>query len=163
MTENATGDTNLLLGLFAALKYVCKIFYSFNALELPAQFEMAKGVWLQGFHQLLTFSTSNKALLDEGAVYKLQSEICNCLNLCMERYEFIFKDPPVLPTFVQDVWNLLSRTDLEVEYDGLVISSLGFLTAIAGGIDHSVFAGEPLKILCSQVVMPNIQVRPVLS
>jgi exportin-2 (importin alpha re-exporter) len=161
VTQNASGDTDLLRGLFAALKYVCKIFYSLNALDIPAYFETAKSVWLEGFHQLLTFTTTNKALLDEGAVFKLQSEICNCLNLYMERYEFLFKKPPVLPTFVQDVWNLLSRTDLDVDYDGLVISSLGFLTAIASGTEHSVFAGEPLKILCTQVVIPNIQIREV--
>lgn len=66
-----------------------------------------------------------------------------------------------LPDFVSAIWQLLTSTGLDVKYDLLVSTALGFLGSVAEqtGNNKLFSEGEALKTICEQVIMPNVGFR----
>src|SRR6218665_1148551 len=59
---------------------------------------------------------------------QVKSEICDSVTLYAQKYEEEFA--PRLPTFVNDIWQLLINTGVEVKYDMVRISQNGKLNSI---------------------------------
>lgn len=52
---------------------------------------------------------------EPGLMEQVKSEICDNVTLYAQKYEEEFA--PSLPTFVNDIWQLLINTGVEVKYD----------------------------------------------
>ena len=68
---------------------------------------------------------------------------------------------PHLASFVSAVWQLLTSTGLQMKYDVLVSTALGFLGSVAEqtGNNQLFSDGGALKTICEQVILPNVGYR----
>jgi exportin-2 (importin alpha re-exporter) len=157
------GSSEVLNTLFITVKLLSKIFYSLNSIDLPEYFEDNMEVFMNQFRKYLHFQSNSPILLSEdedkpGLIHKVQAQICENINLYIEKYEEEFAK--FLPAFVQDVWTLLAKTGLERKYDQLVNSSIRFLTSVAKSVHHTLFREESiLKMICMNIVIPNMRLR----
>jgi len=149
---------------FIIVRYLIKIFYLLSCVDLPEYFEDHMADWCNGFHQYLSFVAPPQIapLLQSdtsaGLLLKLQAQVCQSLNIYIEKYEDEFSG--FLPTFMQDVWTLLTKTDDSQTNDQLVTSAIKFLTTTACSTQHSLFAKEEvIRSLCMNIVRPNIMLR----
>eukprot|EP00026_Physarum_polycephalum_P001434 Phypoly_transcript_01435.p1 GENE.Phypoly_transcript_01435~~Phypoly_transcript_01435.p1 ORF type:complete len:984 (+),score=185.73 Phypoly_transcript_01435:58-3009(+) len=157
-------NPDALKTLFVTANLLCKIFYSLNAVDLPEYFEDNMASFMDAFRKFLHFQTTFPALLEgakedsPGLLHKIQANVCNNLNLYIEKYEEEVK--PFLDALMQDVWTLLSKTDNSPKVDRLVNAMIQFLTSVAKSVYHTLFAAETtLKEICAFVVIPNMKLR----
>lgn len=114
--------------------------------------------WMAEFMKYLPYS--NAALAGDGAgvVDALKAAICEDVNLLLEKSEDEFA--PYLRDFATAVWQQLVAVGTEPGQDALATEALRFLTTIASGVHHALFA-EPatLRLLCENIIIPNLQFR----
>jgi len=85
------------------------------------------------------------------------SKICAYAHIYVFTYKiYIFSEYNCLgrlPEFVSAIWQLLTSTGLELKYDLLVSTALGFLGSVAEqtGNNKLFSEGEALKTICEQV------------
>lgn len=154
MQAIATNQNNqdALKTLFVTANLLCKIFYSLNTVDLPEFFEDNMKAFMEAFLKFLNFQTTFSSLLEgdvrcfstssniiicinsyvqkdesPGPLHKIQANVCSNLNLYIEKYEEEFA--PYLPTFVQDVWTLLSKTSNEPKVDRVCFIFIAFLNS----------------------------------
>ena len=107
----AAGEGKAALApVVAALRTCASVFYSLNVVDLPEYFEDHIAEWMAFFHKYLTFSHPALAAaeddIEEGPLEALQTAILDCVGLYADKYDEEFE--PFFPTFVTDVWSLLS-------------------------------------------------------
>lgn len=149
--------------IYQSLALIAKLFYSLNYQDLPEFFEENIKVWMEGFYALLTGQNIPCLESDSdeqpGAQETLKAQICENVALYAIKYGEEFEGH--LPNFVSAIWQLLTSTGLELKYDLLVSTALGFLGSVAEqtGNNKLFSEGEALKTICEQVIMPNIGFR----
>ena len=80
----------------------------------------------------------------------------DCLALLMSKEEEAFQ--PFLSAALSDVWTLLMATGLAPHQDGLVTTSIKFLSTVANSVHHALFAdANVLQNLCEKIIAPNVQ------
>ncbi|CAF3340597.1 unnamed protein product [Rotaria socialis] len=142
--------------------YVCiKIFYDLNAQELPEHFEDNLTLYMTHFMALLSFDHPNlhSDKHDPGILDRVKTEICRAVALYADNYSDEFK--PFAPQFALAIWSLLTRLNLSPSFDDLVGTAMRFLSTLAARSHHcSMFeGGDILKIVCEQVILPNLFLR----
>lgn len=148
--------------IYSSLLLICKIFYSLNYQDLPEFFEDNMETWMKHFHTLLT---ANVPLLrtedkeEPGLIEQLKTQICDNLTLYAQKYDEEFTSS--VPIFVNDVWQLLINTGVEVKYDLLVSNAIKFLASVAERTSYkALFETEgTLSSLCERVIIPNMEFR----
>ncbi|CAF4164144.1 unnamed protein product [Rotaria sp. Silwood2] len=142
--------------------YVCiKIFYDLNAQELPEHFEDNLTLYMTHFMTLLSYDHPNlhSDRHDSGILDRVKTEICRAVALYADNYSDEFK--PFAQQFALAIWSLLSRLNLSPCFDDLVGTAMRFLSTLAARSHHcSMFeGGDTLKIVCEQVILPNLFLR----
>ena len=76
-----------------------------------------------------------------------------CENVAMYAIKYGEEFETHLSQFVSAIWQLLTSTGLELKYDLLVSTALGFLGSVAEqtGNNKLFSEGEALKTICEQV------------
>ena len=149
----------------AALRSICRIFYSLNYQDLPEYFEDHMNEWMLGFAKLLEYN--NPLLVDEdeelqpGPIDLLQSAVVENLYLYGNKDEEPFL--PYLPQFTALVWNLLMTVTPYGKHDALATTSIRFLSSLIGKLMHrGLFEGEgTLREIFGKIVIPNLMIREV--
>jgi exportin-2 (importin alpha re-exporter) len=147
--------------IFNSLYLIIQIFYDLNAQELPEHFEDNITVYMTNFLTLLSYdhpklhSTNN----DPGVLDQVKTEICRSVALYANNYSDEFK--PYAQQFALTIWSLLTKLDLSSSYDELVSTAMKFLSALAARSHHCRMfeGGDTLKIVCEQVILPNLFLR----
>ncbi|CAF3797152.1 unnamed protein product [Rotaria socialis] len=147
--------------IFNSLYVIIKIFYDLNAQELPEHFEDNIDIYMTHFLTLLSYdypklhSNNN----DPGILDQVKTEICRAVALYADNYSDEFK--PYTQQFALVIWSLLTRLDLSSSYDELIGTAMKFLSTLAARSHHcSMFeGGDTLKIVCEQVILPNLFLR----
>eukprot|EP01111_Echinosteliopsis_oligospora_P015011 TRINITY_DN5802_c0_g1_i1.p1 TRINITY_DN5802_c0_g1~~TRINITY_DN5802_c0_g1_i1.p1 ORF type:complete len:996 (-),score=247.01 TRINITY_DN5802_c0_g1_i1:79-3003(-) len=166
-SNNNNNNTAAAKVLFETINLLFKIFNSLNAVDLPEYFEDNMKSFMDQFGKFLRFTTNIKAITEDstheekpGLLDKIQTRVCENVNLYIEKYEEEFA--PHLPSFVTDVWTLLSKTDNSPAHDALANAMISFLTSVAKSVHHSLFAPENvLQLICVNIVIPNMRLREV--
>lgn len=148
--------------IFDSLDYCAKIFYSLNYQELPEFFEDNINVWMTHFVELLQINykcLEAESIEEPGVLESLKSQICENIGLYAEKYSEEFDN--YLPTFIQQVWNLLDSLDSSAKYDLLVSNAIRFLSIVAErGLHKEIFQKEEvLQKISTSVIIPNMKFR----
>ena len=65
---------------------------------------------------------------------------------------------PFLSNALSDVWTLLMATSTAAHHDGLVTTSMKFLSTVANSVHHALFAdANVLQNMCEKIIAPNVQ------
>ncbi|KAI9907456.1 hypothetical protein PsorP6_004090 [Peronosclerospora sorghi] len=149
--------------MLAALRHMCRIFYSLNWQDLPEYFEDHLSEWMNEF--LSYFQYQNPALVapdneeEPDLIDFLLVAIVENINLYAEKYDEEFK--PFLQQFTEVIWNLLAnRITLSPKHDDLAAKCMKFLTSVASRTFHRALFESPqvLTELCG-IVVTNLQLR----
>ncbi|KAK3928644.1 Exportin-2 [Frankliniella fusca] len=155
-------NPNALKVIYSSLVIISKVFYSLNFQDIPEFFEDNMETWMTNFHNLLTTDVPCLHTQDDdepGLLEQLRSQICDNAALYAQKYDEEFQ--PYLPTFVTDVWNLLTSTSHLAKYDSLVSNSLQFLATVADRSHYRHLFEDPtvLSSICEKVIIPNMEFR----
>lgn len=158
--DSNCNNKNALLILHQSLFLMNKIFYSLSSQDIPAYFEDHVQEFMNIFKKYLTY-TNSLLITDEddsepGPLEKTQASICEIIHLYTQRYD---EECPMLPNFIETVLILLSRTPVTPKYEHLAGSALSILTVAAKQLHYKKYFeyGNNLKILCEQIILPNLQ------
>eukprot|EP01091_Cochliopodium_minus_P009970 TRINITY_DN2578_c0_g1_i1.p1 TRINITY_DN2578_c0_g1~~TRINITY_DN2578_c0_g1_i1.p1 ORF type:complete len:972 (-),score=302.01 TRINITY_DN2578_c0_g1_i1:116-3031(-) len=165
VTEMITKTSNgkELEVLFTLINLLLKIFYSLNVVDLPEYFEDHMKEYFGAFIVFLKYKTEAKELVSDddekaGRLHKVQANICEICNLYATKYEEEFG--PFLQGFVQEVWTMLAQASNLPKFDGVVTSSIKFLTSIASGVSHQMFNNQnALQSICEKILIPAMTLR----
>ena len=156
-TAAGKGPATILLN---ALTLISKLFYDLTAQDLPEFFEDHLTEWMGSFTAILKYQNPALAADEDDTepspVSTLQAEAVDCLALLMSKEEEAFQ--PFLSAALSDVWTLLMATGLAPHQDGLVTTSIKFLSTVANSVHHALFAdANVLQNLCEKIIAPNVQ------
>lgn len=158
--DSNSNNKSALLILSQSLFLMNKIFYSLSSQDIPAYFEDHIQEFMTIFKKYLTY-TNPLLVTDEddtepGPLEKIQASICEIIHLYTQRYD---EECPMLPNFIETILVLLSRIPITIKYDHLVGSALSILTVAAKQLHYKKYFeyGDNLKILCEQIILPNLQ------
>jgi exportin-2 (importin alpha re-exporter) len=162
-TVGADGARMLLLLEVANL--CTKLFYDLTFVDLPEFFEDHMKEWMTGFLHSIQFTSKLPALNGPdhdtpGTAQKLQKNVCMALTLFSTKYDEEFSQ--YLQGFVHGVWQLLTEalSTNHAKYEAIVAHGVAFLTAVANGAHHALFAdGAILKSICEKIVIPCMMMR----
>ncbi|CAF3715888.1 unnamed protein product, partial [Rotaria sordida] len=129
--------------------------------ELPEHFEDNITIYMTHFLTLLSYdypklhSNNN----DPGILDQVKTEICRAIALYADNYSDEFK--PYAQHFASAIWSLLIQLDLSPSYDELISTAMKFLSTLAARSHHCMMfeSVETLKVLCEQVILPNLFLR----
>ncbi|CAF5088370.1 unnamed protein product, partial [Rotaria sp. Silwood1] len=137
------------------------MFYDRNVQELPEHFEDNITIYMTHFLTLLSYDNLNlhSKNNDPGILDQVKTEICRAVALYADNYSDEFK--PYAQEFALAIWSLLTRLNLSSSYDELISTAMKFLSTLAARSHHcSMFVGDDtLKIVCEQVILPNLFLR----
>jgi len=158
--SNAGAD--VLVPYFAALNSMVKIFFSLCSVDLPEHFENHREEWMSMFQYLFTYETNLSDLLENpdnedkpGLLFKLYTNMCECLNLWNDKYDAEFR--PFAADFAQVVWGLLMKIGHQQCTAMLATHAIAYLTSISRSIHYELYNNEDiLKKICEEVVVPNM-------
>jgi exportin-2 (importin alpha re-exporter) len=184
----AAGDAHALRVALSSARLACRIFYSLNAPGLTPLIESQLDDWFGAFHFWMsweepavapaaaagasataadpkTAAAARPLLYDpdperESPLDALKAAVCANVDLFTEvNDEEVAK---YLPTFVTDVWTLLTSGAVSAlpRKDNLAMAGIRLLTTVARSAHVALF-GEPgvLQRVCEAVVIPNLKVR----
>lgn len=149
--------------LFDVLLLLIKIYYDLNCQDIPEFFEDNMNDGMGIIHKYLVYD--NPLLRDDDEdsdadiLAKTKTSISELIQLYTTRYGDVFD--PMIPQFIQSVWNLLTATSLQPKYDIMVSKLLSFLTCVARLPTHSeIFNNETaMKEVTERIIIPNLTVR----
>ncbi|KAI9890552.1 MAG: importin-alpha export receptor [Vezdaea aestivalis] len=160
--EADKGKKESLLQLFTTLEVMMQLVFDLSCQDIPPEFETnlqaVSGV-------LLKYLAYNNPLLETdddsevGVLELVKADIFEVLILYTTRYEDDFG--PLLESFIQSGWNMLTNIGPETKYDILVSKALQFLTAVCGNAGHAQsFNNESvLESIVEKVIIPNLSLR----
>lgn len=163
--EALSNDAAQLKPRLAALRSMCRIFYSLNWQDLPEYFEDHMGEWMAEFAKYLRYQNpllvDNDEEMEPSPVDKLQAAIVENLNLYANKDEEPFL--PFLPEFTTLVWNLLMNVSAMPKHDTLATTSIRFLSSLVGKLMHKNLFKEngTLRQIIAKIVIPNLMIREV--
>jgi exportin-2 (importin alpha re-exporter) len=110
-TGNKAGEsiTLELIGL------ILHIFYSLNCIDLPEYFEDHMNEWMTYYKALLELNYESESLR------KCKTRVIKVVTLYCEKYASDFKD--YLPSFFTLIYNQIEQTNMEPEYDKVILFS----------------------------------------
>ncbi|KAK5779823.1 importin-alpha export receptor PWA37_001820 [Arxiozyma heterogenica] len=149
--------------LMDVLLLLTKLYYDFNCQDIPEFFEdnITEGMGI--LHKYLSY---NNRLLEDPedpdhvtTLIKIKSSIQEVVQLYTTRYEDVFG--PMIDSFIEITWQLLTSASEEPKYDILVSKSLAFLTAVSRNPRHfTIFNTEDaMNRVTEQIILPNVTLR----
>lgn len=149
--------------LMDVLLLLTKLYYDFNCQDIPEFFEDNITEGMGVLHKYLSYS--NPLLEDPDdpdhatTLIKVKSSIQEVVQLYTTRYEDVFG--PMIDSFIEVTWNLLTSISEEPKYDILVSKSLAFLTAVSRNPRHfTIFNSEDaMNRVVDQIILPNVTLR----
>ncbi|OCF31081.1 importin-alpha export receptor [Kwoniella heveanensis BCC8398] len=93
-----------------------------------------------------------------GPLQKIRASICEIAELYAQKYSDVFTQ---LGTFVDGVWNMLTRIGTGTRDDVLVSRALRFLSVVVKMGNHRAMfqAPETLNAFCEKIILPNMAIR----
>lgn len=149
--------------LMDVLLLLTKLYYDFNCQDIPEIFEDNMTEGMGTLHKYLSYTNP---LLDDPddpdhvtTLIKVKSSIQEVVQLYTTRYEDVFG--PMIDSFIEITWQLLTSISEEPKYDILVSKSLAFLTAISRNPRHfTIFNSEDaMNRVTDQIILPNVTLR----
>ena len=166
ISSNPSSLTPLQQQQFAQLHVVLDLFLSLNSQDIPEQFEDRIADYFTPFQALLRLPTpqpdpsSSSSLSDEASeVDAVKALILDIVTLYATRYEEYFTQ--YTGSFVDIVWNLLTRLSSSPSYDHLVSTSIRFLTCVISQTRNKALfnSQDALMTVIQQVIVPQIKLR----
>ena len=147
---------------FEQLHLVLDLFLSLNSQDIPEQFEDRIADYFTPFQALLRLPTPEPDMAtsdQESEVDKVKALILDIVTLYATRYEEYFTQ--YMGSFVDIVWNLLTRLPSSSTYDHLVSTSIRFLTCvISQPRNKQLFnSADALMTVIQRVIVPQIKLR----
>ncbi len=158
-------DLQQLRPRLAALRTMCRIYFSLNWQELPEYFEDHMDEWMTEFAKYLEYNNpiliDNDEELEPSLVDILQTAIIENLELYANKDEEPFM--PYLGKFTSLVWNLLLKVSSYPKHDTLATTSIKFLSSLVSKLMHKdLFKDEAtLRQIIAKIVIPNLMIREV--
>lgn len=149
--------------LFDVLLVLTKLYYDFNCQDIPEFFEDNITTGMKILHKYLSY---NNGLLEDPddadevtTLIKVKSSIQEVVQLYTTRYEDVFG--PMINSFIEITWELLTSISEEPKYDILVSKSLAFLTAVSRNPRYfAIFNSEDaMTRVTDQIILPNVTLR----
>lgn len=158
-------NANLNVELLACVRLMCRIFYSLNWQTIPEFYEDNMQTYMTNFHFYLqqTDYEKVKSKLQTKPLFELwlriQSAVLSNLKLYAEKYDEEFQ--PVLGTFTESAWNLLTKCDQSDDFDEIVSTGLAFLSTVVGKTANKPLFEKQgiLNSICDKIVLPNLATR----
>ncbi|WWD17783.1 hypothetical protein CI109_102225 [Kwoniella shandongensis] len=93
-----------------------------------------------------------------GPLQKVRATICEIAELYAQKYAEVFVQ---LGSFVDGVWNMLTRVGAGTREDVLVSRALRFLSVVVKMGNHKAMfqAPETLRAFCEKIILPNMAIR----
>lgn len=138
-------------------RLITRIYYSYNWLDLPEEFEDNMEAWMNQFAWSLEFNSPSIKAQDDspGPMERLQASVIENLNLYAGKYDEEFE--PYLGRFIQIVWQLLMRVDNSIKFDILANNGMKFLTAISSKQRNVQLFSEPvLRDIVQHIVVRSL-------
>ncbi|CAI8506475.1 unnamed protein product [Hanseniaspora opuntiae] len=168
--QSHPNDAPLLNVLFENFNLLLEIYYDLNCQDIPEFFE--ENIQ-QGFSVILRYLTYKNSLLepeeqfdedeDDSEVTILIKTKCNIqelLKLYASKYGDVFG--PLIGTFVETTWELLTTIKPLSKNDLLVCNSMEFLSSVAKINEYSsIFSNENghLNLLLEKIILPNLMLH----
>ncbi|RKP38845.1 Cse1-domain-containing protein [Dimargaris cristalligena] len=162
LIEAHRNDAAALKTLLPTMLLLTKIYYSLNCQDLPEYFEDHMTEFMTVFHKYLLYTNplvDNNDDDEATDVEKIKASICEIISLYTNRAEEPFA--PILPKFVETVWNMLTQLGLQPKYDILASKAIGFLTTVVYQPgNRELFANQDtMKLICEKIILPNMTLR----
>lgn len=168
--QNNPNNAVLLNILFENFNLLLEIYYDLNCQDIPEFFEENIN---QGFGVILKYLTYKNNLLepeeqleeDEDdseitVLIKTKCSIQELLKLYASKYGDVFG--PLIGTFVETTWELLTNVKPLSKNDLLVCNSMEFLSSVAKINEYSsIFNNENghLNLLLEKIILPNLMLH----
>ena len=147
--------------IFHSLELCAEIFFSLNYQEYLEYFENTMDTWMTPFIEILQLRNPAIENNDDEAnvLDNLKSQICEILIMFTEKYLEDFES--YLPSFIQQVWNMLDGLTIDVKYDLLASNAIRFLSTVAErGVQKETFEKpEVLQQISTRIIIPSMQFR----
>ncbi|WVQ82556.1 hypothetical protein IAT38_004685 [Cryptococcus sp. DSM 104549] len=167
-TPAASLPANSSLPLLAqTLLLLVQLFHDLSSQDLPPFFEDHMEEFMGGAQQgwlrkYLDWEVPELKGDDDdeapGPLQKIRSSICEIAELYAQKYSDVFTQ---LGSFVDGVWNMLTRVGPGAREDVLVSRALKFLSVVVKMGNHrAMFAApETLNAFCEKIILPNMSLR----
>nr|ODO02723.1 hypothetical protein L204_01462 [Cryptococcus depauperatus CBS 7855] len=157
--------------LSQTLLSLIQLFHDLSSQDLPPFFEDHMSEFMGGdqpgwLRKYLDWETEElKGDEDDetpGPLQKIRSSICEIAELYAQKYSDVFTQ---LGSFVDGVWNMLTRVGSGTREDVLVSRALRFLSVVVKMGNHRAMfsAPETLAAFCEKIILPNMAIRGKLS
>ncbi|WVR05966.1 hypothetical protein IAU60_002994 [Kwoniella sp. DSM 27419] len=160
--------TSSLPLLAQTLLLLVQLFHDLSSQDLPPYFEDHMSDFMGGGEQqgwLRKYLDWERDELkgdedDEapGPLQKIRASICEIAELYAQKYSDVFTQ---LGTFVDGVWNMLTRIGMGTRDDVLVSRALRFLSVVVKMGNHRAMfqAPETQTLFCEKIILPNMAIR----
>ncbi|WVN85455.1 uncharacterized protein L203_100601 [Cryptococcus depauperatus CBS 7841] len=153
--------------LSQTLLSLIQLFHDLSSQDLPPFFEDHMSEFMGGdqpgwLRKYLDWETEElKGDEDDetpGPLQKIRSSICEIAELYAQKYSDVFTQ---LGSFVDGVWNMLTRIGSGTREDVLVSRALRFLSVVVKMGNHRAMfsAPETLAAFCEKIILPNMAIR----
>ncbi|OXB34588.1 importin-alpha export receptor [Cryptococcus neoformans] len=160
-----TNSSILLLG--QTLLLLIQLFHDLSSQDLPPFFEDHMTEFMGGdqpgwLRKYLDWEVEELKGDDDdeapGPLQKIRSSICEIAELYAQKYSDVFIQ---LGSFVDGVWNMLTRVGTSTREDVLVSRALRFLSVVVKMGNHRAMfaASETLNAFCEKIILPNMAIR----
>ncbi|WWC86346.1 uncharacterized protein L201_001219 [Kwoniella dendrophila CBS 6074] len=148
--------------LSQSLLLLIQLFHDLSSQDLPPFFEDHMDEFMGWLRKYLDWERDElKGDEDDeapGPLQKIRSSICEIAELYAQKYSDVFTQ---LGTFVDGVWNMLTRIGAGTRDDVLVSRALRFLSVVVKMGNHRAMfqAPETLNAFCEKIILPNMAIR----
>ncbi|WRT64247.1 uncharacterized protein IL334_001178 [Kwoniella shivajii] len=148
--------------LSQTLILLVQLFHDLSSQDLPPFFEDHMDEFMGWLRKYLDWERDElKGDEDDeapGPLQKIRASICEIAELFAQKYSDVFTQ---LGTFVDGVWNMLTRIGAGTRDDVLVSRALRFLSVVVKMGNHKAMfsAPETLNAFCEKIILPNMAIR----
>ncbi|WWC58466.1 uncharacterized protein I303_101008 [Kwoniella dejecticola CBS 10117] len=148
--------------LSQSLILLVQLFHDLSSQDLPPFFEDHLNEFMTWLRKYLDWENEQlKGDEDDeapGPLQKIRASICEIAELYAQKYSDVFTQ---LGTFVDGVWNMLTRIGTGTRDDVLVSRALRFLSVVVKMGNHRAMfqAPETLNAFCEKIILPNMAIR----
>ncbi|OCF55372.1 importin-alpha export receptor [Kwoniella mangroviensis CBS 10435] len=148
--------------LSQTLILLVQLFHDLSSQDLPPFFEDHMDEFMGWLRKYLDWEREElKGDEDDeapGPLQKIRASICEISELYAQKYSDVFTQ---LGTFIDGVWNMLTRIGAGTRDDVLVSRALRFLSVVVKMGNHRAMfqAPETLNAFCEKIILPNMAIR----
>ena len=161
VASRTVSEPSQLISIYKSLLLCTKIYHSLISQDLPDFFEERLAEWLPPFLELLAVQANLTD--DTNVIDDMKAEICEIASLFVQRYSDAENSKEYTQKFAEYIWNLLIKTNQDVQNDTLVSTAIRYLVTVAERPEtRPLFQNaDILNSLCENVIIPSLTFRDI--